>query len=233
MVTPKVEDYLKLIYRLQDEDVPAQSSQIASEMGVQPPTVTSMLQRLHEDGLVEYERYRGARLTPNGERQALAVLRHHRLLERFLTEHLDYDWSEVHDEADVLEHYISEKFADRIAELLNFPTVDPHGAPIPTGDLKIRRDGVQHSLDQCREGDVVVVSEVRNSSSDVLMYLADAGISLGTTLQVTEIAPFGMITVDIGAEGDQLSLPTDTAVNIYVARPDDSAVTAEQLTEVL
>ncbi|WP_410765634.1 metal-dependent transcriptional regulator [Haloferax sp. DFSO60] len=232
MVTPKVQDYLKSIHRLQSDDVPAQSSQIAAEMGVQPPTVTTMLQRLSEDGLVEYERYRGARLTPDGERQALAVLRNHRLLERFLTEYLGYDWSNVHDEADVLEHYISEKFADRIAELLGYPVTDPHGAPIPTRDLEIPRGSPQYSVDQCREGDVVVVSEVRNSSSDVLTYLSNAGVTLGATLEIVEVAPFGMITVEVRGTGDQLSLPTDTAVNIYVARPGESAVAAEQLSEM-
>ena len=234
MVSPKVEDYLKSIYRLQDGDTPVAPSALTAAMGVKPPTVTKMLQRMADDGLVHYERYQGARVTVRGEEQALEVLRHHRLLELFLTEYLGYDWSEVHDEADVLEHHISEKFEERIAALLGFPAVDPHGEPIPTVDLEIQSSGSQQSLGECEQGAIVVVSAVRDSSSDVLRYLGDAGVGLGTGLRVIEIAPFGMITAEIETTGGQFSVPADVAANIYVSRLDEAADSnSEQLSEMI
>lgn len=223
MVTPKSEEYLMEIYRLQDVDTPAESSEIASAIGVKPATVTKMLQRMDNDGLVQYESYQGARLTERGETVALKVLRTHRLLELFLTEELGYDWAEVHDEADVLEHHLSEKLVERIEVLLGSPAVDPHGEPIPTADLEIRECDTQQSLAECREGTVAVVSEVRESSADVLSYLTDSGVSLGTELEVVETAPFGMITCEVRTTETPLSLPTDVAADIYVSRPAESA----------
>lgn len=223
MVTPKAEDYLKTIYRLQDRDSSAASSAIASAMGVKPPTVTAMLQRMDDDGLVQYESYQGARLTERGEKHALKVLRSHRLLELFLTEELGYEWSEVHEEADVLEHYLSERLVGRLDVLLGSPTVDPHGEPIPTADLEIRECEAQWPLAECQEGTVAVVSEVRESSADVLSYLSNCGISLDTELEVVETAPFGMITCEVEMTERPLSLPTDVAADIYVSRPAEPA----------
>ena len=234
MVSPKVEDYLKSIYRLQDGDTPVAPSALAAAMGVKPPTVTKMLQRMADDGLVHYERYRGARVTAQGEEQALEVLRRHRLLELFLTEYLGYDWAEAHDEADVLEHHISETLEGRIATLLGFPTVDPHGEPIPTVDLEIRQSETQESLGACEQGVTAVVSEVRDSNSDVLAYLGDAGVALGTRIRVIEIAPFGMITVETRPTGGEHSIPADVAANIYVSRLDEAAASnPEQLSEMI
>ncbi|SEP28464.1 iron (metal) dependent repressor, DtxR family [Halogranum amylolyticum] len=233
MATPKVEDYLKTIHGIQDGDMRVAPSAIATAMGVKPPTVTTMLKRMHDDGLVDYERYQGARLTTSGENLALETLRHHRLLELFLTEHLGYDWSEVHHEADVLEHYISEKLEARIAALLGFPTVDPHGAPIPTVDLELRHDDGQQPIAQFDEGTLVVVSEVRDSSSDVLDYLAEVGVRLGALLEVIEIAPFGMITLGVRETGDQFSLPAETASNIFVTQFDATSTSESgQFSEV-
>ncbi|ELZ27035.1 iron dependent repressor [Halogeometricum pallidum JCM 14848] len=233
MVIPKVEDYLKTIHRLQDRDTQVAPSAIATAMGVQPPTVTAMLKRMHDDGFVDYERYQGARLTTRGEKLALETLRHHRLLELFLTEQLGYDWSEVHDEADVLEHYISEKLEARIAALLGFPTVDPHGAPIPTVDLKVRHDAGQQSVDQFDEGSLVVVSEVRDNSPDVLDYLTEVGVRLGALLKVIEVAPFGMITLKVRETDDQFSLPSETASSIFVTQFDATSTSESgQFSEV-
>lgn len=233
MVTPKVEDYLKIIYELQDGDTRVAPSAIATAMGVKPPTVTVMLQRMHADEFVDYERYQGARLTPRGEKRALEILRHHRLLELFLTEQLGYDWADVHDEADVLEHYISEKLEARIAALLGFPAVDPHGAPIPTATLEVQQDSGQQSLEQCEKGDVVVVSEVQDSDSDVLDYLSEAGVTPGTLIEVVEIAPFGLITLTVRERGEQFSLPADTAANISVSQFDESSFSESgQVSEV-
>lgn len=222
MVTPKVEDYLKAIYHLQDGDTPASSSEIAAVIGVKPSTVTTMLQRMGDDGLVYYESYSGARLTDCGEKHALNVLRNHRLLELFLTEELGYEWSEVHEEADVLEHHLSETLVERLEAILDSPRVDPHGEPIPNADLEIPRCATQRPLVECQEGTIVVLSEVRANSSDVLSYLTKAGLSLGTELEVVEIAPFGMITCEVSTAGKQLSLPAEIAAEIYVSRPAES-----------
>src|SRR6056297_4177740 len=136
MLSDVMEDYLKAIYTLQEgSEDPVATSDIADELDVTPPTVTSMVEKLEDRGLVEREKYKGVELTPEGETVALEVIRHHRLLEAYLTEHLDYSWSEVHDEADALEHHISEEFERRVAEALDDPEVDPHGDPIPGVDL--------------------------------------------------------------------------------------------------
>jgi|AntDeeMetagen134_2_1112570.scaffolds.fasta_scaffold02768_5 DtxR family Mn-dependent transcriptional regulator len=217
MVPPNVGAYLKAIYGLQDDDTRVAPSAVATAMGVKPPTVTTMLQRMHDDGVIDYERYQGGRLTPRGEKRALEIVRHHRLLELFFIEQLGYDWSEVHDEAEVFEHSISERVETRTAALLGFPTVDPHGAPIPTVDLEIQQDGGQQSVEQCNEGTVGVVSAVRDSSPDVLDYLVEAGVTLGTQLQLTEVAPFGLITLELEEIDEQFSVPPETATNSFVS----------------
>jgi len=131
-----MEDYLKAVYVLQMETAPpVATSDIAGYLDVTAPTVSSMVGDLEERGLVTREKYEGVELTPEGETVALEVLRHHRLIEAYLAEHLDYDWSEVHEEADRLEHHISEAFERRVAAALDDPEVDPHGDPIPGADL--------------------------------------------------------------------------------------------------
>ncbi|EJN56984.1 metal-dependent transcriptional regulator [Halogranum rubrum] len=234
MATPKVEDYLKAIYEFQGYDKLVAPSVVATKMGVKPPTVTSMLQRMDDEGLVEYECYQGARLTESGEKEALKVLRHHRLLELFLTEKLGYDWSEVHDEADELEHYISEKLGNRMEEILEFPLVDPHGEPIPTADLEIRRKETHHPLPACKQGDVAIISEVRHSKPDILTYLTNVGATLSTVFEVTDVAPFGMVTIEVKATSQTLSLPTEVAANIYVSQTSEgTTIESKRLKEMI
>ena len=129
-----VEDYLKAIYSLQQEDESVSTTRLAKRVGTSPAAVTKMIKHLAENKLIDYTPYYGVRLTPAGERIALEILRHHRLLELYLHEALGYDWDEVHAEAEKLEHHISEEFEARIDKLLNFPLTDPHGEPIPTRD---------------------------------------------------------------------------------------------------
>src|SRR6056297_1239939 len=161
MLSDVMEDYLKAIYALQqDEEGPVATSAIAEYLDVTPPTVTSMIEKLEDRGLVEREKYKGVELTPEGETVALEVIRHHRLLESYLAEHLDYSWSEVHDEADALEHHISEEFERRVAEVLGNPTVDPHGDPIPTADLAPIDREEADTLSDHGVGDRVVVTRV-------------------------------------------------------------------------
>ncbi|MFC4245867.1 metal-dependent transcriptional regulator [Natribaculum luteum] len=220
MLSDVMEDYLKTIYQLQrEEDDRIRTSEIATELDVTSPTVTSMLEKLEERGLVDREKYRGVTLTEEGKTVALEVVRHHRLLEAYLTEHLDYDWSEVHEEADRLEHHISEDFEARVAAALDDPDVDPHGSPIPGADLEPPTASDAESVTQFEEGDVVVVEEVADHDPEVLSYLADHGVEPGVELEILEVAPFGMITAQaIGADGP-VSLPADVARHVRVASP--------------
>ncbi len=212
-----MEDYLKAIYTLQTEQgPPVSTSAIADTLAKTPPTVTSMLGKLEERGLVTREKYKGVELTPEGETVALEVVRHHRLLEAYLAEHLDYDWSEVHDEADALEHHISEEFERRVAEALGDPQVDPHGDPIPSADLTPLDVDDSTRLDEHAVGDQVVVTRVSDRDEEELQYLSDAGITPGTRLELVDVAPFGMVTVRVGEGDHEQSLPEAVARSIRV-----------------
>ena len=215
MLSDVMEDYLKAIYTLGNEEGwPVSTSAIAEYLDVTPPTVTSMMETLEQRGLVEREKYKGVELTTEGETVALEVLRHHRLLEAYLTEHLDYSWSEVHDEADALEHHISEEFERRVADALGNPEVDPHGDPIPGADLAPLEEEATDRLSDCREGEIVVVTRVSDRNDEELQYLADAGIAPGTELEIREVAPIGMLT--IAHEDGVQSLPEAIADSIRV-----------------
>ena len=217
MLSDVMEDYLKAIYMLQAEHgPPVATSTIADYLGKTPPTVTSMVAKLEERGLVDREKYKGVELTAEGETVALEVLRHHRLLEVYLTEHLDYSWSEVHDEADALEHHISEEFERRVADLLGDPEVDPHGDPIPGADLEPLGDDDSSRLSEHGVGAELVVARVSDRDEAELEYLADAGIVPGVRVEVLAVAPFGMVTLGVGPERREQSLPEDVARSIRV-----------------
>ncbi|WP_137283378.1 metal-dependent transcriptional regulator [Halorussus salinisoli] len=218
MLSDVMEDYLKSIYALQKEDGgPVSTSAIADYLDVTPPTVTSMVEKLEDRGLVEREKYKGVELTAEGETVALEVLRHHRLLESYLTEHLDYSWSEVHEEADTLEHHISEEFEERVAEVLGDPEVDPHGDPIPSADLTPPEEDDTTPLSEYDPGDRLVVARVSDRDEEELRYLADAGVAPETELEVVDVAPFGMVTVRLHDEdGPEQSLPENVARSIRV-----------------
>ncbi|RDI69585.1 metal-dependent transcriptional regulator [Halopelagius longus] len=212
-----MEDYLKAIYQLQSRtDGRVKTSEIADRLGVKPPTVSSMIEKLGERNLVDYEKYKGVRLTSEGEAVALEIIRHHRLLEAYLTEHLEYEWDEVHEEADELEHHISEKFIQHVTELLDNPDVDPHGDPIPKENLDPVEEARGESITEYDEGDVVVVERVSDEDSDVLRYLSEHNITPGTEVTVTEVAPFGMVTIRPRCEDEAASLPRDVLEHIRV-----------------
>jgi DtxR family Mn-dependent transcriptional regulator len=217
MLSAKMEDYLKTVYELQSRgEGPVSTSSIAETLDVTSPTATSMMEKLEERELVEREKYKGVTLTREGETVALEIIRHHRLLETYLADQLGYDWTEVHDEADRLEHHISEEFERRVADLLGDPEVDPHGDPIPTEALDPVEEFVGETLDQHVEGDSVVVERVRDRDPEELAYLEDVGITPGTTLAVEEVAPIGMVTVRLD-DGDSVALPDDIAGAIRVS----------------
>jgi DtxR family Mn-dependent transcriptional regulator len=215
MLSDVMEDYLKAIYRLQSEGgAPVSTSAIADTVGKTPPTVTSMVQKLADRGLVDREKYRGVELTAEGQTVALEVIRHHRLLEAYLAEQLDYCWTDVHEEADALEHHISEEFERRVANALGDPEIDPHGDPIPTEDLGPLDGRETAPLSDRSPGERVVVSRVSDRDEDELAYLDDAGVRPGTELEVLDVAPFGMVTVRIG--DTEQSLPEAVARTIRV-----------------
>jgi DtxR family Mn-dependent transcriptional regulator len=216
-----MEDYIKAIYVLERESGDrVATSALAEYLDVTPPTVSSMLGKLEDRGLAEREEYRGVTLTEEGELVALEILRHHRLIEAFLTEHLDYDWADVHDEADRLEHHISEQFEERIAEALGDPGLDPHGDPIPDADLRLPEGVAERTrLTDVDVGDRVAVQRIRHQDEESLRYLAEAGVRPGTELEVVDVAPFGMVTVAAvvrDGDGGEQSLPAEIAARIEV-----------------
>ena len=216
MLSPEMEDYLKTIYEHQREtEGPVSTSAIAESMDVTPPTATSMMEKLEDRGFVEREKYKGVRLSDEGQTIAIEVIRHHRLLETYLTEKLGFDWAEVHDEADRLEHHISEEFERRVAAKLAEPDVDPHGDPIPSDALEPVNEAAGTVLSECEEGDVVEVNRVRDRDPDELEYLDKVGIVPGTTLTVVEIAPIGMVEIELD-DGSTVSLPEHVAATIRV-----------------
>lgn len=187
--TEAVEDFLKAAYKLERLQSPVPTTALANALKIKPPSVTEMAKKLAEHGLLEYEKYKGLRLTESGRRIALEVIRHHRLIEMYLTEALGYSWDEVHEEADRLEHVISEQFEARIAAALGHPEQDPHGDPIPATDGTVPR---QHSV-SAAEAPLDLphtVHRIIDQSPDMLRYLAEIGLVPGATVTVLARAPF-------------------------------------------
>ena len=187
-VTPAMQDYLKAVYRLRDGGA-VTTQRLAEELGVSGPSVTNMVKRLDELGLLRHARYQGVELTDEGARVALEVTRHHRLLELFLAETLGYPWDEVHAEAERLEHHISEEMEARIDAALGHPTVDPHGDPIPTRDGDVP-GGPEARLLDLIPGEEGVVRRVSDRDPDRLRYLARLNLRPGATVRLLEALPF-------------------------------------------
>ncbi len=214
-----VEDYLKVIYGLSETGDPASTSAIASLLDVQPASVTGMVKRLAESGLLEHVPYKGVRLTEQGARDALRVLRRHRILETYLCERLAYSWDDVHDEAERLEHAVSEDLIERMAAALDFPVHDPHGAPIPTRRGEIESAEVA-TLADARPGDRVRIRAVRDEDSDELRSMAAEGLVPGARVLVSQGQSVdGAVEVSL-ANGDRRAVQADLARHIYVV-PDD------------
>jgi DtxR family Mn-dependent transcriptional regulator len=186
-----MQDYAKAVYALETRQGEAVSTNdLAERLGLTPGSVSAMLRKLADGGLVEHEPYRGVRLTGQGRSVALEVLRHHRLIELFLAEELGMPWDRVHSEAEVLEHVLSKDLEQLIAARLGNPTVDPHGDPIPTARLEIEEHPTR-SLDELPPGAVGRFVRVSDSDPEMLRYLAAQGISLGDRLRVVGRQPFG------------------------------------------
>jgi DtxR family transcriptional regulator, Mn-dependent transcriptional regulator len=186
-----VEDYLKAVYALETRlEGPVPTNALAERLGVTAGSVSAMLRRLDELGLLEHERYRGVTLTDEGRRIALHTLRKHRLLELLLVEMLDVPWDRVHREAELLEHGLSDELAERIAAKLGNPGFDPHGDPIPNRDLDVTERETR-SLDEVEVGETVAFVRVSDADPAMLRYLSERGIVPGVTLTVADRQPFG------------------------------------------
>ena len=225
-----IENYLKAIYRLSHADGERGGGQataervgtqeLAQRLGVTPASASRMLQRLAGLGLVEHEHYHGASLTPEGERVALETIRHHRLLELYLHDVLGYPWDRVHEEAERLEHYISEEFEARIFEALGRPVVDPHGDPIPTLEGAVPSEyaagaAAQRALAQLAEHDRAIVRQVPSSDPEKLRYLAAIGLVPGAEVEILERYPFGGgLRVRVGPGGPEQVIGQDLAAEI-------------------
>lgn len=218
-----IEDYLKSIYMLTEEESPVSTSRIAEAREVKPGSVTSMLQRLDKLNLVHYEKHYGVTLTEAGRKIALEVIRHHRLLEVYLMEALGFSWDEVHEQADLLEHVISEKLEERIAASLGHPEFDPHGAPIPDKDGTIASVKTQPLSTLASGSRASVARIVDDDNSEMLRYLAGLGLTPGADLEVTAVAPFdGPLTVQVEGETRVVGHTVASAVLVTVnAEPDN------------
>ena len=194
-LTIAVQDYLKAIYALESSGSRVTTSALASRMGVSAPSATAMTKRLADLGLVERLPYKGVALTKTGRRGALEVLRHHRLLERYLVDRLGLSIDEVHAEADRLEHALSEELEAKIDEELGYPTRDPHGDPIPDRELRVEA-GRDRRLTELDVGERASVSLVPDGDPGLLRYLTELGLLPGSSVEIVGIAPFaGPITV--------------------------------------
>jgi DtxR family Mn-dependent transcriptional regulator len=215
-LTHVIEDYLKTIYDLSAGSGRATTNQIAERLGVTPASVTNMLQKLAatQPPLVEYRKHRGVLLTPDGEKVALEIVRHHRLIEMFLHQTLGFSWDEVHDEADRLEHVISEVLEERIAVSLGNPIHDPHGDPIPTRDLHLPASTAL-TLDQLRPPQRATVERVRDADPELLRYLSELGLTPEVHLTVLSYSPFDN-NLHIQIEGHEVPIVLGSKVTSQV-----------------
>ncbi|MDX1645617.1 MAG: metal-dependent transcriptional regulator [Longimicrobiales bacterium] len=210
-----VEDYLKAIYALSDSGEAASTSAIAEALDIQPASVTGMVKRLAESGLLEHVPYKGVRLTEPGTLEALRVVRRHRILETYLCEKLGYSWDDVHEEAERLEHAASDRLIEEMARALDFPSHDPHGAPIPTraGDIETTELA---TLAEARAGERLTVRAVRDEDSSDLRSMAAEGLVPGARLRIHRGSAEGFVDVSVDDEGAR-QIPDELARHIYVA----------------
>lgn len=220
-LSPIAEEYLKAISTLETEHArPIRTVEIADEVGVTSASVSSMIDTLDERGLLEYTPYKGVELTDDGEEIVTTLVRKHRLLETFLTEQLEYRWTDVHEEVDRLEHHISDEFAQRLATFLDDPTIDSHGDPIPDTALTVSEESTYTPLTEYEVGETVVVAQVPGRDVAIREHLFENGIDPGTTLTIDDVLPVDLITVVPDSVAAPVSLPTHVARRIGARVPD-------------
>src|ERR1700730_15537292 len=214
--TQSQEDYLKALYHLHGDTRPVPTRDLAQRLGISSPSVSEMVTRLSSQGLVEHDRYRGQQLTREGRRVALELVRPHRLLEMFLVQVLGYRWDEVHEEAERLEHVLSERMEQRIFDLLGRPELDPHGHAIPSLTGKVRPPS-ERALSECRAGEKVTVQGVSADARAKLRELERRGLLPGTRIEVMAASEYeGPIEVRI--KGRRVSVPLGLARAMFVER---------------
>ncbi|MGH2749333.1 MAG: metal-dependent transcriptional regulator [Actinomycetota bacterium] len=222
--SPAIQDYLKGIYKLSIEartigeaEAAVSTTAVAAQLGVSAASATNMLKRLDSLGLASYTRYRGVELTDAGRKVALEVLRHHRLLETYLAEALGVPWERVHDEAEVLEHVLSEDLEERMSVLLGDPTTDPHGHPIPTRDLEMPHAPARRMWD-LSDGESAAIERVSDETTEVLSYLGDLGIRPGTEVEIVGRGPVsGPLFLKVSGGPDEVqALSKELAESVWV-----------------
>jgi DtxR family transcriptional regulator, Mn-dependent transcriptional regulator len=207
-LTISIQDYLKSIYELTENGENASTTALAKKLKISAPSVTGMIQKLASarPALVEYQKHQGVTLTKEGKKAALEVIRHHRLLEAWLVQTLGYSWDEVHEEAERLEHVISENFEQRIAAAMGHPDRDPHGEPIPTADLRMPLDDSM-PLSALRSNQTATIQRVQASDKELLRYLEELGLVPGVQIEVKDYSPFDHnLTIKLGRKSLVLGL---------------------------
>jgi len=218
-LSPAFEDYLKAIWTSQEwSDTPITTNALAGRMGFAPSTISEAVKKLSERGLVTHRKYGSIDLTEQGRAAALQVVRRHRIIETFLVQHLGYGWDEVHDEAEILEHAVSDTLIERLSVSLGNPTRDPHGDAIPSMDGRVDRPPAV-ALDTVPVGGVYTVSRVADTSPEVLRYLRDAAILLDVSIAVDRRNDAaGVMSVTVGEQSVELGIAAAAAVWVAPAR---------------
>ena len=216
MITQAIQDYLKIIFKLTNNGKAVSTNAIAERMQISQASVTGMIKKLSDLKLTIHRPYYGVELTKTGRKIALEIIRHHRLLELYLAEALGYSWDRVHNEAEKLEHVISEEFEDKMAKILGNPTADPHGAPIPSKDGEMEERTLV-PLTAAEVGQKVLVKQVSDNDPEMLRYLGEIGIFPEVKLHILEKAPFGgPLLIKIGEK--QHHLGEKLTNNIFVSQ---------------
>lgn len=216
ILSESIENYLKAIYALRREAGKVLTTQLAERLEVKPASVTGMVRKLAQMKLVTYKPYQGVALTKSGQKIALEVIRHHRLLELYLSEVMGLPWDKVHIEAEKLEHALSEELEDRIDELLGHPTTDPHGSPIPSKAGKVNSSD-SHRLSELKQGEKAKIAEVNDEDAGFLRYVAKLGLFPGKVIEVVNIAPYkGPLTLKVNE--NKIVIGCEAAEQIMVSK---------------
>ena len=218
-LTISIQDYLKTIYELTENGEFASTTDLAARLNIAPASVTGMVQKLAstKPPFLHYRKHRGVRLTRTGQRAALEIIRHHRLLETWLVKTLGYNWDEVHNEAERLEHVISEDFESRIAAALGHPTRDPHGELIPTADLIMPADHLT-PLSALRPNQTAIILRVNAADTDLLHHLESLGLTPGTRIEIKDYSPYDHnLTIQVGGQSPVLGLSITNKIFVEVS----------------
>lgn len=217
-VNQTIEDYLRSMYRLESRDGKASNAALAKELAISAAAVTEMARRLADGGLLSYQKYQGLKLTKSGREVAVTITRRHRLWEVFLIQHLGFEWDEVHELADKLEHIGSEELVDRLEKFLGFPTHDPHGDPIPNKKGEIPNRPLV-PLAQLEPGDTGVVARVSDEFPELLRYASSLGLSIAAEVRVVEKIAFDS-SVRISANGRDAVVSEKLANSVFLQLPE-------------